>query len=606
MKKIVCVLSVILLGSALYAGPVTPEKALQVARSVFASAPATKAAVNSELSIVWDGEFEQTKGALNPAFYVVTRPEGGFVMVAGDDNVQPVLGFSFENEFKVEGMPENVRAWMEQYKSYSRSVTKQTAEVKEKWAEYAETKSALSGTFSDEYLGSRTLLWDQSEPFNNAAPTVTGQSTKAVTGCVPLAIAEIMTWHWENNKSSAKAVEVESYTYTPKTGGSYTIPAHTLGTVYRWSEFKDCNTYLDFYTSYPSEMTTLGENVGQLVYDIGTILQVQYNNSKSGEGAGTGGSLMYLDRLVDLMYYNKSARVLSRGNYLSGKWFSMLLAEIALRPVYYSGMGHAYVADGFATYSGDKVIHFNLGWGGSCNGYYYYDNLNTDAGLYTGAEGLFDFYPDPSETSEPIIELSLQYIAYYDTGGITITEDSGFTRIDVDNLTNTGSAPFGGYYAVYKVNKNGVRVGDAILEVDSSSSPIPVGYSRGFYYYFPDPDPATLALGDKYALFYKKDASSEYKPVKYEVDGKVIPEAAIFPAAFIKTKASYSVGDYFEFDLTNHDYRFNTSTWRVTAPGGGVTTYPLSDYHVKLTTAGEYKIEAITDQETIVTFITVL
>ena len=51
MKKTFSILSLISLGCALYAGPVTPEKALQVAQSVFASAPGTKAAGESELKI---------------------------------------------------------------------------------------------------------------------------------------------------------------------------------------------------------------------------------------------------------------------------------------------------------------------------------------------------------------------------------------------------------------------------------------------------------------------------------------------------------------------------------------------------------------------------
>lgn len=610
MKRTLTFVSMFLLATTLFAGPVSREKALRVAEKVFYSSPATKGAIQSNLKIVWDGEFEQTKGVMDPAFYVVAREGNGFVIVAGNDNVQPVLGFSFDSPFKTEGMPEHVRAWMGQMKSYVQSAVKPLPGVREKWADLAETKSALSGTFEDEYTASRTLCWDQSEPFNYYAPTVTGQTSRAVTGCVPLAIAEIMTWHWANNLPSGTGT-TEEYSYKVDAGGvesagpSYTIPANTLGTEYKWSALKDCNTYADFYTSYP-EMTALGMNVGHLVYDIGTILQVSYNNTKSGEGTGTGGSLSRLDRLVTMMGYNKGAYTANRGSFSVAKWEQKFIGEIALRPVYYSGMGHAYVADGYATYSGDTVVHFNLGWGGYCNGYYYYDCVDTDAGEYTGSTALFDFYPDPSGTSEFITELSFFYNSSTEKGGIS-TQDSGYpgyTRYDYSYLMNTGSTQFDGFTAIFRVNKDGAKDTTPLYEKDWSSTDFQPGWYFSGYNFFSTP--SDLTFGDKYIMFYKKDASSEYIPVRYEVDGNVSPEIPVFPAAFIKTEASYNVGDYFVFELTNNNYRYGDSTWKVTNPAGVTTSYTMDDWRVKLTTTGEYKIEVSTpSKEKIVVYITV-
>lgn len=595
----------ILLATTLFANPVSREKALRVAEKVFNSSPATKGAIQSNLKIVWDGEFEQTKGVMDPDFYVVAREGKGFVIVAGNDNVQPVLGFSFDSPFKTEGMPEHVRAWMGQMKSYVQSAVKPLPGVREKWADLAETKSALSGTFEDEYKASRTLCWDQSEPFNYYAPTVTGQSSQAVTGCVPLAIAEIMTWHGANNPASGTGT-VEEYTYTPDFGcASYTIPTHTLETDYDWSGFKACNTREDFYTAYPT-MTDLGKNVAQLIYDIGTILQVEYNNSKTGEGSGTGGNLALLNRLVTMMRYNKGAYTANRTSFTVAKWEQKFINEITLRPVYYSGMGHAYVADGYATYSGDTVVHFNLGWGGYCNGYYYYNCVNTDAGEYTGSTALFDFYPDPSGTSEFLTELSFFYDSSTEKGGIS-TQDSGspgYTRYDYSYLMNTGSTQFNGFTAIFRVRKDGTKDATPLIEKDWSSTDFQPGWYFSGYNFFSTP--SDLTFGDKYIMFYKKDASSEYIPVRYEVDGNVSPEIPVFPAAFIKTAGSYNVGDYFVFELTNNNYRYGDSTWKVTNPAGVTTNYTMNDWRVKLTTAGEYKIEASTpSKEKIVVYITV-
>lgn len=610
MKKVIILTILALASTMAYAGPVSKEKALRVASKVFAAEPATKATAGSDkLTVVWDGEFEKTKGATDPAFYVITREKGGFVIVAGNDNVQPVLGFSFENSFKVEDMPDNVRWWMEQIKAHSRSARKPSLEIQQRWGAFEDTKAAISGGITDEYLGSRTVTWDQSEPFNYFAPTVTGQSSKSVTGCVPLAIAQIMTWHWADNAPSGTGT-VEGYSYSPDTGGNYSIPAHDLGTVYRWSELKDCAKWGDFYSSYPT-MTDLGINVGQLIYDIGTILQVEYNNSKPGEGTGTGGNLSRLAQLVTMLKYNKGAYTIDRRNYSSSKFLSMFLAEISQRPVYFSGSGHAYIADGHAKYNGDPVIHFNMGWGGYCNGYYYYDNTDTESGNYTGYTALFDFYPDAAGTTEFVQKLDYIYVGGH--GGLEFYESQTFASSPITfvmrNLRNAGSLSTYGTLGVFKLDGDDNRAASPISErpFSQAEDPLPsTSYYPSYYISSYEDYSSGNVLGDKIAIYYKPNGASEYSPIEYEKKGQILGEIPFFPAAFIKTKASYSVGDYFVFQLTNHSYQYDTATWTVTDPGGTSTDYTMDDYRVKLSTAGEYKITvSIPGQEKVTTFITV-
>lgn len=609
MKKALFIIAAILLDTLLFAGPVSREKALQVADKVFRSMPETKGAAPA-LQIVWDGEFEQTKGNVDPAFYVVTREGGGFVIVAGNDDVQPVLGFSFENPFVVEGMPAHVRAWMEQIKAYVRSGVAPTPEVKEKWGDFVETKSALPINYiTDEFDGySRTGKWGQDAPLNQFAPVVHGQQGQAVTGCVPLALAEIMAWFGNQNRASGEGT-VEGYSYYVDYGGDAqgknTISEHQLETVYNWEALNSCKENTDFNS-------VIGTNAAHLIYDIGTILQVKYNDAKA-PGAGTGGNLEYLDRLTTMLYYNKGARELYSSNYSSGKWLSMLIEEIRKHPVYCSGLGHAFVADGYATYAGDQVIHYNLGWWGSCNGYYQADLLNTDNGFYETLTALFDFYPDPEGTSEGRTEISFFYEADYNCGLTSMEKSGSQTILEYCSVTNTGSIEFSGKLALFKVDKNGNR-GNKLWEINISSLPV-LGY-YDFYnqYAIQFSTPSNLSFGDKYVLFYKKDGSSEeYLPVVNERKDKVLSEAAVYPTAFIKTKASYSVGDAFVFELTNHDYKYgNDSTfWTVTDPDGEESTYSQDDYHVLLDKAGEYKIAVSTELpdtyevETIVTYITV-
>ena len=113
-------------------------------------------------------------------------------------------------------------------------------------------------------------------------------------------------------------------------------------------------------------------------------------------------------------------------------------------------------------------------------------------------------------------------------------------------------------------------------------------------------------MGDKIAIYYKPEGASGYSPIEYEKNGKILGEIPFFPAAFIKTETSYSVGDYFVFQLTNHNYQYDTATWTVTDPSGTSTDYTMDDYHVELSTAGEYKITvSIPGQEKVTAFIKV-
>lgn len=608
MKKALFIIAAILLDTLLFAGPVSREKALQVADKVFRSMPETKGAAPA-LQIVWDGEFEQTKGNVDPAFYVVTREGGGFVIVAGNDDVQPVLGFSFENPFVVEGMPAHVRAWMEQIKAYVRSGVAPTPEVKEKWGDFVETKSALPINYiTDEFDGySRTGKWGQDAPLNQFAPVVDGQQGQAVTGCVPLALAEIMAWFGNQNRASGEGT-VEGYSYYVDYGGDAqgknTISEHQLETVYNWEALNSCKENTDFNS-------VIGTNAAHLIYDIGTILQVKYNDAKA-PGAGTGGNLEYLDRLTTMLYYNKGARELYSSNYSSGKWLSMLIEEIRKHPVYCSGLGHAFVADGYATYAGDQVIHYNLGWWGSCNGYYYVFNLNTDAGgSFATLTALFDFYPDPQGTSKGCIELSfLPDDGYGNYGGLGNVEQSGSnTTLSFNNIMNSGSVDFTGDLALFKVGKSGNKESNPLWE-RSLSQVLYGGVLPARYFFDCDIEistPSNLSFGDKYVLYYRVDTNSEYRPVVNERGDKVLSEAAVYPTAFIKTKASYSVGGAFVFELTNHDYKYgnDSTTWTVTDPDGVESTYSQDDYQCQLNKAGEYKIAVSTEEETIVTYITV-
>lgn len=634
MKKTFSILSMILLGCALYAGPVTPEKALQVAQSVFASAPGTKAAGESELKIVWDGEFEPaTKAAQDPAFYVISRPEGGFVMVAGNDNVQPVLAFSFDNDFIVEGMPDNVRWWMQQYKDHVRSSVSATPAVREQWEKYESTKASPVSPVDDEFLTSRTNEWNQTNPANFFCPNVDGQTQTSVCGCVALATAEIMAWFGTSNLATLPNFLIPGYPYTSENSISVTIDPHDLHNQPLWSQLNTLKTSAQFYgeiTGYstattaternnklyygsgkpiPGEtptyntLTLLGQSLANLTYDIGTLLQAHYNDVVSPH-TGTGAATESVISAVGPVFcYNNEARYVSKSSYTSGQWEQLMKDQITQRPIIYTGPGHAYVADGYGTYDSKQYFHFNMGWGGTDNGYY---TLDIQENLDNPHYAIIDFYPNPSHSqAQPVIGFTqdsgnkggFDYVSGYYTNSLTF---------NLNYPKNMGSADFAGEFALFIVNAGGTR-GDSpvgIVNVENTN-PLPVGYYSGEIP-FNNVNVSSASFGDQLVAYYKETGKETYTPFIFAPFDVILPALPVFPAAAIKKNASYIVGEYFIFELTNHSYTYENSTWKVTAPDGTTTSYNMDDYRVQLTAAGDYKISCTTpEHETVVTYITV-
>jgi len=608
MRKLFLILALAGFSTMLQAGPITPEKALKVAERVLAAQPVTKA--GSGLQIIWDGESAVTKAhAEDPAFYVVARDGGGFVIVAGNDNVRPVLALSYTNSFQVENMPCNVSAWMERIKRYSRGSQEATPEVRTQWEAFEETKSgrypdaAITGVFFPN--NTPTVEWNQWEPANLLMPTVPTENERSVCGCVPLAVAEIMTWFGYPAKGTGT---VASYVTNSGTDQALTISAHELTTNYNWVGLQSLRTNEQFREQCSNGDTTdLGWNAAHLLYDVGTLIQVNYGSE------GTGGNENRIaSQFSEHMGYSRSVvkRSLSYG-YPAWKWDQLLVEQVNEHPVYYggydpnSGGGHAYVLDGYGFYNGDVVFHFNFGWSGYCNGYYSSDyqapederRPKTDFGEYHYIDALFDFVPDSTSQTSFLYELS------FTAKGLRINS-SGYNRsVQADELTNTGNVAFSGTLSLFHVDKNGLR----------DTSPISSGNINnlgilyyGDYSFSLNGSSSGLALGDKYAFYYRP-TGGEYKQVLGLAASSAITEVPVYPAAFIKTEASYAKDDYFYFRLTNHDYTYSDAVWTIKDKDGVVTTCPQSEERFKLTKTGKYtiKVTPVEGGETLVAVINV-
>ncbi|MBO4340344.1 MAG: Spi family protease inhibitor, partial [Bacteroidales bacterium] len=239
MKKALSIIFLLLFASPLLADTVSSEKALEIAKTVLGGHPSIRSNVpHPSISVVQDEDL-----------FIVNREGGGFVLVAANDDVRQVLGFSYDNNFVTEEMPDNVRFFLDYIKGYCRSGGKGV-------------RAALNqNLITGEFLSNRTVEWNQRDPANLLCPNDASLGGQTVCGCLPLAMAEILTWFGYPEKGNGT---LPSY-QIGNTG--YTINGYTLNTRYNWAGLQGLQTSSMFYNC----QEPLRSNLAQLVYDCGVM-----------------------------------------------------------------------------------------------------------------------------------------------------------------------------------------------------------------------------------------------------------------------------------------------------------------------------------------------
>ena len=621
MKKILFIVASLVTALSLSAGPVSPEKALQVAGKFFSDQPGTR---SGSLSIVWTGNEPSMRRSVaqDPAFYAINRSGGGWIIVAGDDNARPVLGFSTTGKFVAEGMPENVSEWMKGLRLYCRQAAAGASrkEIAVLWDAFdpATRGSMITAEVSGEHTASRTLEWGQGEVdeknlFNIYCPWDAAASQRSATGCVPLALAEVVTWQSAHGFAVPDKGTGPVGGYTPRSGlyapEEYLLD--TMSTNYQWNLFND----LDYVGIYYAD-TTVKMAVSRVIADFGAAVKALY--SADGTEAVSNDIIVAFG---DHFGYSKAAHLEYATVYPPRTWKGMLKSEIDITPVFYAGQsqesgGHAFVMDGYARYLDDDVFHINFGWYGQCNGYYYFQNLDTsypgdtpENWAYGRAMAIFGFVPDynapshPSEYASPsltLFNIGTSEGGFLISGTDQIVQGTPFD-LELRNLINAGPSDFIGFFTIDLFDKEG----NFKEELDSGFIDELNPLLPGVYISSITSRPtitAELAFGDYIAARYRPNGEANFIPVKGSDSGQMLLKYPIYGAAFIDTGSTPTVGDTFDLRLVNAPYVYNgqtyTTTWTITRPDGTQTVIPQDDGVVTLNSAGTWHLKATVTRRT--------
>ena len=412
MKKIFLGLLAAMVSMTLFAERVAPDDAALVANNFMnvASASAARKAAPQKKMV-------RKATAEENMFYIYENANGeGWVIIAGDDALTPVLAYSETGTFRTENMPVNVKSWLGKYNKFVRKIEDEgvvaTEEATEQWKALRRGVRKAKG---DAVVGPLiTTKWDQDSPYYDLCPG-TG-TNKAYTGCVATAMAQVMNyWEWPVKGTGSHSYQpLDPNSETGAKSKRYGVQSADFGsTTYDWANM------LDSYTS--SATAAQKTAVATLMYHCGVATEMMYGNDADG-GSGTY-TVNYGDwetnafpcaqnAFHEFFGYKKDGLTgyMRDGSTYEGvtyykkwsdsEWTTMVKEELDKKhPIMYGGAdyneqgecirGHSFIFDG---YDNADYFHFNWGWSGSNDGYYKLSNLQPGGGGAGG--GSYDFSDD--------------------------------------------------------------------------------------------------------------------------------------------------------------------------------------------------------------------
>lgn len=454
--------------SSLQAKRITQWQAQQQAYSFWGKQMPQKAKAKSRAA---------TTASRSDAYYVFNNDAGGFVIIAGDDAVTPVLGYTSTGSFDAENLPDGLKDLL---KSYERQI----AALGDS---YVANQTATRTAFTGEKL-LKTAEWNQYAPFNKYTPN------NYVTGCVATAGAIVMKHHGY----PAKGTGSHSYTWNGKT----------------WTaNFEHTYDWASMPAKYDGTNDAAFDGVARLMADLGVAVEMQYN--KDGSGAYIGNLVTALQKYYG---YSKLSHLMAIEDVGAEAWNGRLREEIdANRPVLYAasdpaGGGHAFVIDGYK----DESFSVNWGWGGYCDGFYKIGALNPESvGKPTGDKYNVGqsavFGLQPSDGTEKISGMGFMAVAdelQMLNMNITDVKKGENGVIFSAPIGNTGDQPFTGEVAVALMNAKG-----EMREIVTSRPLTVDNFGSGWYYPSPSfsfKSTVDAEPGDYLAIVAKEKGSSEY------------------------------------------------------------------------------------------------
>ena len=373
MKKIL--LAILCAGIALttYANSVSVEVAARVAANFWNTYhPQEVKPVETMPSV----SFEELRH-----MYVFVNGEEGFVIVAADDRVQPILGYSFDSPFPQRELHSELRYWLGGYEEQIRAACATLRPAHPRWTELLDSPVPPTPLTLTNVPALVQTRWDQGAPYNILCPYDEDYERNSVVGCVATAMAQIMK-RWNHPQCGTG-----SHSYVHAKYGQLSVDYSN--TTYHWDNMP---------THIPAAAPDyVAHDIALLSYHCGVAVDMMYSPRSSGAYTICWDQMnaCAVNAFRTFFEYDQSLHYLFRAYYDDSTWLAMIDADLAQgRPLYYDGSddegGHAFILDGSDL---DTHYHFNWGWSGYGDGFYAMNNLAPGSGG-AGGNATYTFNQD--------------------------------------------------------------------------------------------------------------------------------------------------------------------------------------------------------------------
>lgn len=330
-----------------------------------------------------------------PVYYIVNFNDNGWVIVAANKSIRPILGYSENGEFSLNKQkPEPLNSLLNEYRSFIRNsfiYETRNLEANKEWEICIEkikedSLNKTNNTISASKRGA--VMWGQSKnnddgcspSYNNNCPTGYGDNCNCdhkPAGCGAVAMGQIM-WDWEWPKS------------------------------YRWNLMPKA-----LRNSTP---TVDANEIARLLRDCGVESNMTYWCSGSWTTVNN-----IEDAFKSFNYKGVEKRV--KSNWSNDIWKKILQNEIDCnRLVFYRGdksdlsiNKHHFIIDGYSS-SDPNLFHVNWGWKGSYNGYYNLSDMTPGSHEYNKNQmAIIGISPSYEEIPMNIFDVNYTTISDYKT-----------------------------------------------------------------------------------------------------------------------------------------------------------------------------------------------
>lgn len=310
-----------------------------------------------------------------PLYYCFQIRTQGFIMISASDLAHPILSFSFETNFEMNGV---YNYFMLKYRdeiSYLKKNPTQSKNLSTEWAHY--TAEIFVPNNSKTSAGVEPMItteWNQDKYYNSYCPfdsrptpgvSLQQRDYRAYNGCVAVNMTNLLFFHrWPaNGNGGVSYIPVDS-----DVDPAYVYPRQTVNFA---------QTHYNYNVMYEGNLNSYVNELAKTFYHTGVSVFMSYGNTGSGSN-----SINAVQALKANWKMNQFLANVRKEDMSTAAFEDTIISQLNKNfPVYMGATisgndGHAFMIDGYTVSGENNYLHVNFGWGGSKNGYYAFGNLD--------------------------------------------------------------------------------------------------------------------------------------------------------------------------------------------------------------------------------------